>query len=133
MSGGLFGKTSYYPITENYQGSLSDINGYSINKSINDINYEKTKNDNDKFGYLLQPNYVFKENPLNKFTDNQVANNLHSQYALNASYYNGLIGKVDDFVYKRTIYIPKAFPNHFYNPQINAPVLKALSNPSYPI
>ena len=96
-------------------------------------NYEETKRINDKFGYLLQPTSTFIENPLEKFKVNSISTDLHSQYALNASFYNGLIGKQDDFVYGRELYIPKAYPNHFYNTQKTAPVLDGISNPAYPI
>lgn len=135
MSGGLFGKTNYSPVNPISISSISQFNGggYGLLKPETEPNYEQTKRINDQIGYLTQPTYNFIENPLEAFKVNSIANDLHAQYALNASYYNGLIGKVDDFVYRHELYIPKAYPNHFYNPQKNAPVLSGITEPAYPI
>jgi hypothetical protein len=135
MSGGLFGKTNYSPVNQNSIGAINQITGggYRLLKPETEPVYEETKKINDKFGYLLQPNHTFIENPLEPFKTNSIANDIHLQYGLNASYYNGLIGKVDEFVYGREVYIPKAYPNHYYNPYKSSPVLSGISNPAYPI
>lgn len=135
MSGGLFGKTNYSPVNPISIGSISQFNGagYGLLKPETEPNYAETKRINDMIGYLTQPTKPFIENPLEPFKINSIANDLHAQYALNASYYNGLIGKVDEFVYNRELYIPKTYPNHFYNPQKNAPVLSGITEPAYPI
>lgn len=135
MSGGLFGRTEYFPTTNNYQGAINQFNGggYGLLKPQTEPNYEQTKRINEQIGYLTQPNKTFIENPLEPFKVNSIATDLHAQYGLNASYYNGLIGKVDEFVYGRELYIPKAYPNHFYNPQKSAPVLSGITEPAYPI
>lgn len=136
MSGGLFGRTEYEPTTNNYQGAISSSTGGNFNKLTKlegEANYEETKDINDKYGYLLQPNYIFKNNPLNAFRINSVARDIHLANSLNASYYNGLSDNKKDFVYQRELYIPKALPNHSYNPYKNAPVLSGITEPAYPI
>jgi hypothetical protein len=135
MSGGLFGKTNYSPVNPISIGAVNQFNGagYGLLKPETEQNYKETKRINDKFGYLTQPTKTFIENPLEAFKINSISTDLHAQYALNASYYNGLIGKQDDFVYNRQLYIPPSYPNHFYNPQKTAPVLDGISNPAYPI
>ena len=135
MSGGLFGKTNYSPVNPISIGSIPQFNGagYGLLKPETEPNYAETKRINNMIGYLTQPTKPFIENPLEPFKINSIANDLHAQYALNASYYNGLIGKVDEFVYNRELYIPKTYPNHFYNPQKNAPVLSGITEPAYPI
>jgi len=136
MSGGLFNvRTINTPINESSIGAVNDFTGagYGLLKPETEPNYEETKRINDMIGYLTQPNKTFIENSLEPFKVNSISTDLHAQYALNASFYNGLIGKQDDFVYKRQLYIPKAYPNHFYNPQKTAPVLDGISNPAYPI
>lgn len=135
MSGGLFGRTEYFPTTDNYQGSISTFTGggYRLLKPETEPNYEQTKRINDQIGYLTQSTKTLIENPLEKFKVNEIATNFHLQSSLNASYYNGLIGKVDDFEYGRELYFPKTYPNHFYNPQKSAPVLSGITEPAYPI
>ena len=135
MSGGLFGYTYPEARTDNYQGSISTFTGggYRLLKPETEPNYEQTKRINDQIGYLTQPTKTFIDNPLERFKVNSIATDLHAQYALNASYYNGLIGKTNDFVYGRELYFPKAYPNHFYNPQKSAPVLSGITEPAYPI
>jgi hypothetical protein len=136
MSGGLFNvRTINTPINENSIGAVNEFTGrgYGLLKPETEPNYKETKRINDMIGYLTQPNKTFIENPLEPFKINSIANDIHLQYGLNASYYNGLIGKQDDFVYNRQLYIPKAYPNHFYNPQRDAPVLSGITEPAYPI
>jgi len=135
MSGGLFVKTNYSPVNPISIGAVNEFTGrgYGLLKPETEQNYKETKRINDKFGYLTQPTKTFIENPLEAFKVNSISTDLHAQYALNASYYNGLIGKQDDFVFKRELYIPPSYPNHYYNTQPNAPVLSGISNPAYPI
>jgi hypothetical protein len=135
MSAGLFGRTNYTPVNPNSISSINDFTGggYGLLKPETEPNYEETKRINSMIGYLTQPTSTFIENPLEAFKTNSIANSMHLQYGLNASYYNGLIGRVDDFVYQRQLYFPKAYPNHFYNPKKTAPVLDGISNPAYPI
>jgi len=135
MSAGLFGRTNYSPVNPISIGAVNDFTGagYGLLKSETEPNYEDTKRINDKFGYLLQPTSTFIENPLEPFKTNSIANDMHLQYGLNQSFYNGLIGKQNDFVYNRQLYYPPCYPNHFYNPQKTAPVLDGISNPAYPI
>ena len=46
-------------------------------------------------------------------------------YRLNASYHNGLISKFNDKPYGSEVYIPEAYPNHFYNNQQFSPLFLA--------
>lgn len=136
MSGGLFNvKTNYSPVNPISIGAINDFTGagYGLLKPETEPNYEDTKRINNMIGYLTQPTSTFIQNPLEPFKTNSIANDIHLQYGLNQSFYNGLIKKQNDFVFKRELYYPPCYPNHFYNTQKNAPVLAGISNPAYPI
>jgi len=135
MSGGLFGYTSFYSETQdlNTKEALKHGAGYGLLKYETEPNYKETKDVNDTYGYLTQPTKII-DNPenLKPFTINSISRTLDPTYGLNASYYNGLVGKGNDFSYGRELYIPQAYPNHYYNTQKFAPVYRALNSPSYP-
>lgn len=135
MSGGLFGYTSFYSETQdlNTKEAPKQGAGYGLLRYETEPNYKQTYDINSKIGYLTQPTKII-ENPenLQPFTINSIASTLQPAYGLNASYYNGLVGQGNDFSYGRELYIPQAYPNHYYNTQKFAPVFKALNSPSYP-
>jgi len=85
--------------------------------------YADTK---DKFQELYQPIRTSDlTSEIKEFTDNDFSRTMHPTYGLNASYHNGLIGKFDDKSYGTEVYIPKAYPNHFYNNQQFSPLFIA--------
>ena len=135
MSGGLFGYTSFYSETQdlNSKEALKNGAGYGLLKYETEPNYKETTDINDKYGYLTQPIKII-ENPenLKPFTINDISRTMDATYGLNASYYNGLVGKGNDFSYGRELYIPPTYPNHYYNTQKFAPIYTALNSPSYP-
>lgn len=135
MSGGLFGKTSFYSETQdlNIKESLKEGAGYGLLKYETEPNYEATKNINDKYGYLLQPTFIVNEKPLIGATINDFSRTADPTYGLNASYFNNLIGKIDEFSYGRELFIPPSYPNHYYNTQINSSAYLGLMGDRYPI
>lgn len=135
MSGGLFGYTSFFSQTQNFNPdeSLKEGAGYGLLKYETEPNYEETKRKNDLYGYLTQPTTIHHENPLEPFKINSIGRETHPTYGLNASYYNGLLGKVNDKPFGTEVFFPKAYPDHFYNPYKNSPTYLGISSPSYPI
>jgi len=135
MSGGLFGYTGFFPETQNFNPdeALKEGAGYGLLKYETETNYEETKRKNDLYGYLTQPTSIYHENPLEAFKINCFGRETHPTYGLNASYYNGLIGKQADKQFGEVVYFPKTYPQHFYNPYKNSPTYLGISSPSYPI
>lgn len=136
MSGGLFGFTSYYSETQDFnpQEALKEGGGYGLLKYETEPNYKQTKDINSQIGYLTQPTKTIELDPnLKPFTINDIGRTMDGSYGLNASWYNGLRDKRPEFNYGVERHYPQAYPNHFYNPQKFAPVYTALNSPSYPI
>ena len=135
MSGGLFGRTEFVPTTQNYNIDKSIKTGAynGVLKYETEPLYEDTKNMNDKYSYLLQPIHYYKYIPLKAHTINDYDRTAQPSYGLNASYYNGLIGKFEDMPHGTEVYFPKAYPNHFYNPFKSSPIYLGLTEPAYPL
>lgn len=135
MSGGLFGRTSFYSTTQdlNTDKALKEGAGIGLLRYETEPNYQRTKEINDQIGYLTQPSRPLIENPLDKFKINSISREWDGTYGLNASLYNGLIGKVNDKPFGTQLYFPKAYPNHYYNTRKYAPALSGMTEPAYPI
>jgi hypothetical protein len=136
MSAGLFGYTSYYLETQDFnpQEALKPGAGYGLLKYETEPNYKQTKDINSSIGYLTQPTKTLVIEPtLNPFTINDIGRTQNPTYGLNASWYHGLRDKKPEFNYGTEIYFPPAYPNHYYNTQKFAPIYNALNKPSYPI
>lgn len=124
MSGGLFGFTSFMPTTS-YKPEewIKPGQGYNVLKADHETVYAETK---DKFQELKQPikevNYT---QDLKDFTYNDYGRTYHPTYGLNASYYNGLVGKADEKPFGTEVYIPQSYPSHFYNTQKFSPAFIA--------
>jgi len=122
----LFGFTSYYPETtykpaEQFKAGQ----GYNIVKADHEPIYYETKS---KFQELYQPiKEIDATKQLNPFPINDIGRTFDPTYRINASYYNNLIGQEKEKPYGTEIYIPKSFPNHFYNTQNFSPVFLALN------
>lgn len=135
MSGGLFGRTEFFSTTQNFNPdeALKEGGGYGLLKYETEPNYEETKRVNDLYGYLTQPTTIHHENPLQPFKINSIGRETHPTYGLNASYYNGLLGKVNDKPFGTEVFFPKTYPQHFYNPWKSSPTYIGITSPSYPI
>jgi hypothetical protein len=136
MSGGLFGFTSFYSETQDFnpQEALKEGAGYGLLRYETEPNYKQTKDINDKIGYLTQPTKTIELDPkLKPFTINDISRTMDGTYGLNASWYNGLRDKNPEFNYGTELYFPQAYPNHYYNTQKFAPIYNAINKPSYPI
>jgi len=122
----LFGFTSYYPETTYKPAEqLKAGQGYNVVKADHEPIYYETKS---KFQELYQPiKEIDATKQLNPFPINDIGRTFDPTYRINASYYNNLIGKEKEKPYGTEIYIPKSFPNHFYNTQNFSPVFLALN------
>jgi len=120
----LFGYTTYMPSTTYDESKwIKPGQGYNLNRADHEPVYADTK---DKFQELYQPIRTTDMNKdLKEFTENDFSRTMHGTYRLNASYHNGLIGKVNDKPYGSEVYIPEAYPNHFYNTQKFSPIFLA--------
>ncbi len=123
----LFGYTSYYPETKYIPEEWIKAGpGYNVLIPEHQPVYAETKN---KFQELYQPiKEVEIPKVLGSFTINDIGRTLDPTYGLNASFYNGLIGKENEKSYAREIFIPQAYPNHYYNTQKFSPVFLASQN-----
>ncbi len=120
----LFGYTTYYPITNIDESKWAKPGqGYNINKVEHEKVYAETK---DKFQELYQPIRTSDlTSEIKEFTDNDFTRTMHQTYGLNASYHNGLISKFNDKPYGTEVYIPEAYPYHYYNNQKFSPLFLA--------
>jgi len=120
----LFGYTTYYPTTNIDESKWAKVGqGYNLNKVEHEMIYAETK---EKFQELYQPIRTSDlTSEIKEFTDNDFSRTMHPTYGLNASYHNGLISKFNDKPYGTEVYIPVAYPNHFYNNQQFSPLFLA--------
>lgn len=132
--GGLFGFTSFYSETQdlNVKEALKEGAGYGLLRYETEPNYAETKTINSKFGYLTQPLLVVPEKPLTGATINDFSRTADPTYGLNASFYNNLIGRVDEFNYGTERHYPVTYPNHYYNTHKFSPVFMGLSGKRHP-
>ena len=122
---GLFGFTSYYPETTEkpVEEQLKAGQGYNVFKPEHDPVYYETKT---KFQELYRPiKEVDNTKELKEYPINNIGRTFDPLYRLNASYYNGLIGKANEKPYGTEIYIPQSYPNHFYNTNKFSPTFLA--------
>ena len=119
-----FGYTSFMPTTTyNEKEWIKAGQGYSVLKADHEPLYAETK---EKFQELYQPiRTVDATKDLNDFSQNDYGRTLDGSYRLNASYYSGLIGKMNEKPYGTEVYIPQAYPNHYYNTQKFSPTFLA--------
>jgi len=120
----LFGYTTFYPeTTYKPEEQLKAGQGYNFLKADHDTVYNETKT---KFQDLYQPIKEFDHTKdLNPFTINDVGRTYDPSYGLHASFYNGLIGNPKEKPFGTEVYIPKSFPNHYYNTQKFSPAFLA--------
>lgn len=121
----LFGYTSFYPETSIKPSEwIKAGQGYNINKLDHEPIYAETK---EKFQELYQPiNNIEMPINFNEFPINDIGRTYNPTFGLNSSYYNGLIGNLQQKPYGTEIYIPPSYPNHAYNTNRVSPLFLAL-------
>lgn len=122
---GLFGFTSFYPeTTVKPEEQIKPGQGYNIVYLDHQPVYAETK---EKFQELYQPiKEIEIPTELNDFSINDIGRTYDPTFGLNASYYSGLIGNLNQKPYGTEIYRPPAYPNHAYNTQKFSPAYIAL-------
>ena len=81
-------------------------------------NFKETK---EKFGEHPKVNKTVIPNEFNDFTINSIAANFQPMARLNNSFYNGLATDDKHYSYGQQVYIPKSYPNHYYNTNTFSP------------
>jgi hypothetical protein len=82
-------------------------------------NFQETK---DKFGEYPKVNrQPVIQNEFNVIPINDIASQFQPMARLNNSFYNGLATDDKHYSYGQQVYIPKSYPNHYYNTNTFSP------------
>ena len=122
----LFGYTNP-DILSRHQKEIKDEYyqvGYSVPWLQSMENFKETK---EKFGEYPKVNKTVIQDEFKDFTINDVAANFQPMARLNNSFYNGLAIDDKHYSYKQQVYIPKSYPNHYYNTNMFSPLFLAMS------
>lgn len=122
----LFGYTNP-DILSRHQNEIKDEYykvGYSVPWLQKMENFKETK---EKFGEYPKVNKTVIPDEFKDFTINDAAAQFQPMARLNNNFYNGLAIDDKHYSYKQQVYIPEAYPNHFYNTNMFSPVFLALS------